>query len=127
MGARTVLGEGRSRIEDIPGKRLLLLLVCAGGILLGLLRLGKDLRRSNVEKLSVFLLKRLEKQGYRKRPSEGLEEFAGNIDDEKLRREALQVIRAFEDTYYRDGDFSRDQIKALRRRIRGLQRSRNDS
>jgi protein-glutamine gamma-glutamyltransferase len=121
MQARTVIGEGGGRVRSIPIKAYLLIFVSLGCALFAITSIRKGLRKSEAEKLSVLLLKRLEKQGYRKRPSQGLEEFVRGIDENRLREKARCIVRAFEKTYYKDERFSKEEIKRLRQWIRELE------
>jgi len=56
-------------------------------------------------------LKKMEKKGYKKRPYQGLEEFAASVGDEKVRLPALRFVCEFEDLYYRDLKADRDRIQ----------------
>jgi transglutaminase-like putative cysteine protease len=126
MTARTAIGEGGDKIKDVPVKTYLLLFLCAGCALFAITAIRKTSRRSNAEKLSLLLLRRLDKQGYNKRPSEGLEEFVKRIEDSDLRDKAQQIVRIFEETYYKDRAFSRNEVRDLQRRIGELEHLRNN-
>jgi len=63
--------------------------------------------------LSAFLQK-MEKHGYRKKTSQGLEEFVSQIDDDRLRQQASAFVRSFEEIYFHDRVFTREHISGLR-------------
>jgi transglutaminase-like putative cysteine protease len=59
-------------------------------------------------------LKRMERYGYRKRRSEGLEEFVAGIEDKGMRERAFSFVREFEGYFYRDKEISKDEIRKLK-------------
>jgi transglutaminase-like putative cysteine protease len=80
--------------------------------------------------LSKFFRK-MERYGYRKRRSEGLEEFVETIVDENLRTSAFQFVREFEGFYFRDASLRPKDSKRLAKLIRAInpedpQRIQND-
>jgi len=123
MRAGTAVGEGGSWITKIPVKTYLIILFCAVCLCIAITSIRRSLGKSNAEKLSTLLLRRLEKRGYRKNPSQGLEEFVNGIGDDRLREGAQRIVRTFEATYYMDGAFSTDETKKLKQQIRRLEAS----
>jgi hypothetical protein len=78
-------------------------------------------RREPVEKRVVRqFLKALDRSGYHRGPSEGLDEFASRIRDQKLKDRALLFVKEFQNIYYRDRDLSRQDVLRLREIVRGL-------
>lgn len=71
-------------------------------------------RQSREKKLLFAFLQKMEKYGYRKEASQGLEEFVLRIDDEKLREQASAFVRSFEGVYFRDRTFTRESFTELR-------------
>lgn len=69
--------------------------------------------------LSLFY-KRLNKYGYKKKASHGLEEFVSHIRDEKVRVKAWEFVRQFEEIYYRDKKLDKTDIKRLKEVIKAL-------
>ncbi|MCX5807156.1 MAG: DUF3488 and transglutaminase-like domain-containing protein [Proteobacteria bacterium] len=78
----------------------------------------KVIRRETGEKklLSAFLNK-MERQGYKKKKSQGLEEFVLEIQDDKIRRHSLMFVAEFEKLFYRDQTFNDNQIRNLKTMI----------
>ncbi len=66
--------------------------------------------------LTCFL-KKMRKLGYQKKASQGLEEFAQTVRDEKIRHSALVFTRCFHEIYFRDKVFTKSDIRNLRRMI----------
>ncbi len=79
-------------------------------------------RRPEEMKVLDRFLARLEKLGYRKRKSQGLEEFVGTIDDENIREKSLVFAREFERLYFKDKHFSVKDVKNLRAIMRTVAR-----
>jgi len=62
----------------------------------------------------------LERKGYKKSESEGLEEFIFKIKDENLKNEALKFVKVFENLYYKDKPFTKEEIKELEKILNKL-------
>jgi protein-glutamine gamma-glutamyltransferase len=78
----------------------------------------KGVRREARERrlLSIFLNK-MEKQGYKKKESQGLEEFVLTIQDDKIRKYSLKFVTEFEKLYYRDRTFKDNNMRDLKKMI----------
>jgi hypothetical protein len=78
----------------------------------------KVVRRETGEKrlLSKFLNK-MERQGYKKKESQGLEEFVLAIPDDKIRRQSLGFVTEFEELFYRDQTFKENHMRDLKKMI----------
>jgi protein-glutamine gamma-glutamyltransferase len=74
---------------------------------------GFGRRPEEMRVLDLFLLK-LEKLGCKKQKSQGLEEFAGTIADEKVREISLLFAREFEKLYFKDKPFEAEDIRNLK-------------
>ncbi|HOJ43809.1 MAG TPA: hypothetical protein PK800_06785, partial [Syntrophorhabdaceae bacterium] len=73
------------------------------------------LKRQNREEYLISkFYKRLNKYGYKKRQSQGLEEFVSCIDDDRIRLKAWEFVRQFEGIYYRDKRLGKADIKTLK-------------
>ena len=59
-------------------------------------------------------LGRLAKLGFKKRKSQGLEEFTRTITDEKLREKSVAFTREFEKLFFKDKPFSVEDVKRLK-------------
>ncbi|NTU43801.1 MAG: DUF4129 domain-containing protein [Nitrospirales bacterium] len=73
-------------------------------------------KRPEERLLSVFLRK-MEKRGFVRLPSQGLEEFVATVSDAGLRDAAMGFVREFQALYYRDRPFTREEIRRLRKRL----------
>jgi protein-glutamine gamma-glutamyltransferase len=89
----------------------LLLLACAAGVCLW----WTMRRRKPVEKrLIALFLARMEKLGYRKGKSEGLEEFIASVDNAGIREPAERFVKEYEKLYFTDCPFSAYDVKKLK-------------
>ncbi|HOE16374.1 MAG TPA: DUF3488 and transglutaminase-like domain-containing protein [Syntrophorhabdaceae bacterium] len=98
--------------KDALSKYLIIALLIAG--IAVIIRLLFKPRQSKEKKLLFAFLQKMEKYGYRKEASQGLEEFVSRIDDEKLREQASAFVRSFEGVYFRDRTFTRESFTELR-------------
>ncbi|MBF0565088.1 MAG: DUF3488 domain-containing transglutaminase family protein [Nitrospirae bacterium] len=72
-------------------------------------------RRQSIEyRVLAGFFGRLKSYGYVKGPAEGLEEFAGRIEDESIRTRAYDFIREYQGLFYRDRKFTRDDVARLK-------------
>ncbi|MGO9611499.1 MAG: transglutaminaseTgpA domain-containing protein [Dissulfurispiraceae bacterium] len=65
-------------------------------------------------------LRKMERSGYRKKRSEGLEEFTARIQDDEMKTKCQKFVKEFEKNYYRDQKFTRTDAKRLTKMIREL-------
>jgi hypothetical protein len=78
-------------------------------------------RRMSVEKkLLERFQRRMTRHGYRRKQSEGLEEFLSKIVDAELQERASAFVKEFEGHYYKDRVLSKETVSALVRTIRKL-------
>lgn len=87
-----------------------LLIIILSGMTLYFFRLK---RRSPEENILIPFLKKMERLGYKKSKTEGLEEFAAKIADARLRDRAFVFVREFEKSFYRDKKISKEDTKKL--------------
>jgi hypothetical protein len=71
-------------------------------------------RRAPEEKLREAFIRKMAKHGYRKAPSEGLEEFVSRIEEAPLQERAYRFVREFERFYYKDIPLTRQEMKRLK-------------
>ena len=71
-------------------------------------------RRAPEEKLREAFIRKMGKYGYRKAPSEGLEEFVSRIEEAPLQERAYRFVREFERFYYKDIPLTRQEAKRLK-------------
>jgi protein-glutamine gamma-glutamyltransferase len=76
--------------------------------------------KSDPERLVKAFCTRLQKHGYVRKTSQGLEEFVQTIGNEQIRKQAGEFVTRFEEIYYRDRTFTKEEIQALRRGIAQL-------
>jgi transglutaminase-like putative cysteine protease len=83
-------------------------------------------RRAGNYRPEMALLKKflsvLRRRGYRRRESEGLEEFIERVDDPRLRALALPFVRGFEEFYYKDRPMDAAALSRLRAYIDYIQK-----
>ena len=114
---RIKAGLGKPNLHFSVKKDLLVrysvVLLCAVLAFLGIFRLALR-RQAPDERILKEFLKAMERHGFRKGRSEGLEEFVSRIRDHEMRESAFRFVRAFEEYYYRDKRLSRRERKELR-------------
>jgi hypothetical protein len=71
-------------------------------------------RKTEEERLIALFLKKMERHGYKKGKSEGLEEFVAGIKEEDLKQSAYRFVEEFEKHYYKDRRFTKEEIKRLK-------------
>lgn len=71
-------------------------------------------RKAPEEKLREAFIRMMGKHGYRKAPSEGLEEFVSRIEEAPLQEKAYHFVREFERFYYKDIPLTRQEAKRLK-------------
>lgn len=76
--------------------------------------------RSSEQKLLESFLKKMQKFGYLKKASQGLEEFVSSIRDETLKQSAYVFVREFENHYFKDITFDRQHIQRLKAAIKAI-------
>jgi protein-glutamine gamma-glutamyltransferase len=99
-------------------KHMIILLFVATAVLIVFYTILKVIRRETGEKkiLSVFLNK-MQRQGYKKKESQGLEEFVLTIPDYEIRMPSLRFVIEFEKLFYRDRQFKDSHIRDLKEMI----------
>ena len=85
------------------------------------LRVFKKLKEE--EKLIREFLKFLETKGYKKNETEGLEEFALKIKENKLKALTLDFVKIFEEDYYKDKPFNKEKLNKLRKILNEIKNS----
>lgn len=71
-------------------------------------------KRAPEERLKEAFIRKMAKHGYRKAPSEGLEEFVSRIEEAPLQERAYRFVREFERLYYKDIPLTRQEMKRLK-------------
>lgn len=71
-------------------------------------------RKTEEERLIALFLKKMERHGYKKGKSHGLEEFVSGIKEAELKQSAYRFVEEFERHYYRDKKFKKEEIKRLK-------------
>ena len=69
---------------------------------------------SSEQKVLALFLKKMEKKGYHKKTSQGLEEFIPTITNEKVKEGALLFISEFEKLYFKDTHFDSKIVSRLK-------------
>jgi protein-glutamine gamma-glutamyltransferase len=69
---------------------------------------------SSEQKVLALFLKKMEKKGYHKKTSQGLEEFVSTVTNEKVKEGALLFISEFEKLYFKDKHFDSKIVSRLK-------------
>jgi hypothetical protein len=96
-----------ARISSLP---------LSAALLYGALLLWRR-RRRKTNRLIARFEATLARRGYKRRRNEGLEEYASAIPDEKLRAGAMRFVLHFEEIYYRDAAFTKEDAARLKKLI----------
>lgn len=98
--------------KDAFSKYLIIALLIAGAAVI--FRIVMIPRRSEEKKILAIFLRKMEKQGYKKTDSQGLEEFTATIQDPGTRQAARTFADEYERLYFRDKKFTAGDVKKLR-------------
>jgi transglutaminase-like putative cysteine protease len=118
---RSSLSKPAVRLEMDPvvlGKYVACLLLLSSLFLVGI-RASKH-HRSNRNRLVVKFVSKMRQYGYDREKTEGLEEFVCRVSDESLRSRAYEFVTCFEAIYYKDGKFTKEDVRSLKKRIAEL-------
>jgi transglutaminase-like putative cysteine protease len=99
--------------RDIALKWLALLLIITGAGLAIYISF-KDRLRPPEQKILASFQKKMEKHGYRKKASQGLEEFVQTVQDESTAQKAVLFVKRFQEIYFQDKAFTRADIYDLK-------------
>jgi len=72
-------------------------------------------KRSYEEKILAIFYKKMEKLGFKKKKSEGLEEFLNKIENSKIKESLTNFVFKFEELYYKDKKIGKEDYIALKR------------
>jgi len=114
---RPHVGLTFQRDKALKWLSILLLIAGAGVAVPALLKYRS---KSPDQKILTSFLKRMEKRGYPKRPSQGLEEFASTVQDKDIGQKATLFVKHFQEVYFRDKVFTKSDIRDLREILSSL-------
>ncbi len=77
-------------------------------------------QRSREEKVVRLFLRKMDRYGYRKGPSEGLEEFTSKIQEGPLRERVWTFVMEFEKKYYKDERLSKEETAVLQEMVKAF-------
>jgi protein-glutamine gamma-glutamyltransferase len=77
-------------------------------------------KKTEEMKILSRFLKSMERAGYKKNSSQGLEEFVFFVKDEELKTRAYRFVTDFEKIFYKDKKLNRPDIKNLKNIIEGI-------
>ncbi|MBP8645340.1 MAG: DUF3488 domain-containing transglutaminase family protein [Syntrophobacteraceae bacterium] len=77
-------------------------------------------RKSPEEKIIAGFVSGMGRHGYHRRVGEGLEEFVGRIHEPPLKDLADAFVREFQETFYKDGPFTKEKVRSLEEYVRHL-------
>ena len=106
--------------KDNITKSLIIVIIIAG-LVFAVYSISK-LDNSFENKLLISFLRTMEKHGYKKLASEGLEEFVLNIGQIKISEHAHRFVKEFEKIYYKDKQFSTTDRTKLKKIINQIKR-----
>jgi transglutaminase-like putative cysteine protease len=109
----------RFSLSDIPVKGLIAFVLTPLAILFVVYGISAR-GRSPGERLMATFQKRMDQLGYSRRPGEGLEELVSRMEPGDLRDRASGFVDDFERIFYRDREFSKEELRNLRERIKTL-------
>lgn len=98
---------------------LSILLITAGAIVTARILMKNRLKPPEAKVLEAFL-KKMERKGYPKKTSQGLEEYVQHIQDETARKQAHRFVQEFEVRYFKDIEFDKQFIRRLKAAIRDI-------
>ncbi|MBA4416547.1 MAG: hypothetical protein C0392_01355 [Syntrophus sp. (in: bacteria)] len=79
-------------------------------------------QKSPEKRILVKFLRKMERLGYRKEASQGLEEFVSSIEDNQVRLQAFEFVKEFEALYFKDKRFITEDINRLNGLIKAINR-----
>jgi hypothetical protein len=77
-------------------------------------------KRTEEKKILSLFLKKMEKKGYRKTDSQGLEEFVLTFKGKEEQKNAYSFVSAFEIIFYKDNKLNRKDAKKLKNMIKQI-------
>jgi transglutaminase-like putative cysteine protease len=78
-------------------------------------------KKTEEMKMVSRFLKSMERAGYKKTASQGLEEFVSFVEDEELKATAQHFVADFEEIFYKDKKLNRQEIKNLKNIIEAIE------
>jgi hypothetical protein len=89
---------------SMPSRKAILsiMITLLAGFSLWIILQGIRSRKNPEVRLLGRFLRRLEAMGYRKTPTQGLEEFAATLPEGPTRESAFDFARSFEEIYFKD-------------------------
>lgn len=97
--------------KEFLGYILVLAVLATGALLAYRLTITS---KTEEERLRQLFLKKMEKLGYTKAASEGLEEFVAKVEDAETMERAYRFVREFESYYYQDKKLAPKEASRLR-------------
>jgi transglutaminase-like putative cysteine protease len=96
---------------------IFVLILCAGFALIVII---KDRLKPPERKVLALFLKKMEKHGYHKKSTQGLEEFVSHIPNNEVRQSASVFVKEFEALYFKDKSFGPQDIQKLKKTIQAI-------
>ncbi|MFZ5995898.1 MAG: transglutaminaseTgpA domain-containing protein [Nitrospirota bacterium] len=103
--------------KEFLGYILVLAVLATGALLAYRLTITS---KTEEERLRQLFLKKMEKLGYTKAASEGLEEFVAKVEDAETMERAYRFVREFESYYYQDKKLAPKEASRLRRLVKEI-------
>jgi protein-glutamine gamma-glutamyltransferase len=121
--ARSAAEETSIKIGHLPFRKLTIVVTILVLIIFSAYALNHRLRKSDAEKLIGSFILCLEKYGYTRGASQGLEEFVHTIQQDEFRYCAEDFVRHFEQIYYKDRPFLKEEKVLLQSKIKNLKKT----
>lgn len=77
-------------------------------------------RKKEEERLIALFLKKMERHGYKKGKSQGLEEFVSGIREDNLKHKTYRFVKKFEENFYKDRRLTKKDAKKLKDIIKDI-------
>jgi len=114
---RPHMGLAFQRDKTLKWLAILLIII---GIGISVRVFTKNDVKSPEQKILASFLKKMEKRGYPKKPSQGLEEFTSTVQDTDIGQKAALFVKRFQEVYFMDKVFTKSDIRVLREILSSL-------
>jgi len=114
---RPHMGLAFQRDKALKWLAILLIII---GIGISVRVFTKNDSKSPEQKILASFLRKMEKLGYQKKASQGLEEFVSDIGDESIKETASVFVREFENRYFKDMAFDGQYLQRLKSLIKAI-------
>lgn len=100
------------KIPDIKFDKTFLLIPASLLIIFIFIKIYKNIRLQKDPLRRFFDI--MKKLGYKRKQSQGLEEFVSTIQDEAIKEKARRFVDMYQQIYFKDKDFTKEDLRKLR-------------